>query len=212
MKNKIKLVIADDHPLFREGLVQILKKQSHFELMGEASNGEDAIKLIKEKQPDIAILDVLMPLLDGLEVAKTVLRDFPKTKIIFLTMYKEERLIKKVFELGIKGYILKESAVNDIVTSINEVAQNKFFLSPHVSHILLKSDTPSNDKSYLTQTEQTIINLIGKGKSSQEIADVLFISTKTVRNHRSNICKKLGITGNSALLKYSLKLASEEIK
>jgi DNA-binding NarL/FixJ family response regulator len=210
MNSIIKLVIADDHPLLREGLVQILQKQSNFKVMGEASNGEEAIKLIKEKQPDIAILDVQMPVLDGFEVAKTVLRDFPKTKIFFLTMYKEERLIKKVFELGIKGYVLKESAVNDIVNSINDVSNDKFYLSPQVSHILLKSISQSNGKNELTQSEQAIINLIGKGKSSQEIADELFISPKTVRNHRSNICKKLGITGNSALLKYSLKLTSEQ--
>ncbi|MDP2303959.1 MAG: response regulator transcription factor [Ignavibacteria bacterium] len=205
MNSIIKLVIADDHPLLREGLVQILQKQSNFKVMGEASNGEEAIKLIKEKQPDIAILDVQMPVLDGFEVAKTVLRDFPKTKIIFLTMYKEERLIKKVFELGIKGYVLKESAVNDIVNSINDVSNDKFYLSPQVSHILLKSISQSNGKNELTQSEQAIINLIGKGKSSQEIADELFISPKTVRNHRSNIYKKLYVNSKAEVITKSMR-------
>lgn len=207
MTEKLKIILADDHPLLIQGLTQVLSKRDNFQIVGQAVDGESALSLIRNLKPDIAILDVQMPKPDGFEIARIVTGEKLSTKIIFLTMFKEEAFIKKVIELGVKGYILKESAVTDIVKCIDAVAEDKFFLSPQVSDVLLNQSvkTKKQSDSKLTPAETNILSLIGKGKSSKEIADELFISIKTVENHRTNICKKLGITGNSALLKYALK-------
>ncbi|MDP1994774.1 MAG: response regulator transcription factor [Ignavibacteria bacterium] len=203
----MKIIIADDHPLLRQGLVFILNKNEDFKIVGQAADGQEALDLIRELKPDIAILDVQMPKLDGFDVAKIVLREKHATKIIFLTMFKDPELIKKVVELGIKGFVLKENAINDIVNCIESVAGDKFFISPQVSDILFKQKDKKKkqEDDILTPSEQKIVNLIAQGKGSKEIAEELFVSIKTIENHRSNICKKLGITGNSALLKYALK-------
>lgn len=210
MNKNIKIVIADDHPLLRQGLAQILSMHTHLKLVGEASNGMEAMTLVQSEKPDIIILDVQMPIMDGFEVAKIIQKDHLPTKIIFLTMFKEEEFIRNVFKLGIKGYILKESALLDIVNCIEAVMNDNYFLSPQVSHLILTQPKVEEDKSGLTKTEREILKMIGKGKSSKEIAEELFNSQKTIENHRSNICKKLGITGNSALLKYALRLNTDE--
>ena len=207
MNSKLKILNADDHPLLREGLFYILNKNENFKIIGQAADGQEALNLIRVQKPDIAILDVQMPKLDGFEVAKILIKEKLATKIIFLTMFKDVELIKKVFDLGVKGYVLKENAVNDIVTCIESVAENKFFISPQASDILFKQKEqkkkPVDEK--LTHSEKKILSLIAQDKSSKEIAEELFVSVKTIENHRSNICKKLGITGNSALLIYALK-------
>lgn len=210
MNTKIKIFVADDHPLLLEGLLFMLKNRENFLIVGQAADGQEALKKIRELNPDIAILDIQMPKLDGLEVSKIILKEKLQTKIIILTMFKDEELIKKVINLGIKGYVLKENAVNDIVNCIDRVAEDKFFISPQVSDILFKQK--QNEKKtvedILTISERKILDLIALEKSSKEIAEELYISVKTVENHRSNMCKKLGITGNSALLKYALKTKS----
>ena len=207
MNKKIKVIVADDHPLLRQGLLFILNKNENFNIIGQASNGQEALDLIREHKPDIAILDIQMPKLDGFEVAKTVIKEKIEVEIIFLTMFKDAELIKKVIDLGIKGYVLKENAVNDIVNCVESVADGKFFISPQASDILLsqKKEKKKSENELLTPSEKRILILITQDKSSKEIAEELFLSVKTIENHRSNICKKLGITGNSALLKYALK-------
>ena len=214
MKDKLKIIVADDHPLLMQGLIYILQKNENFSIIGQALNGREALNLIRELKPDIAILDVQMPKMDGFEVTKLVMKEKLATKIIFLTMFKDEEFIKKVFDLGIKGYVLKENAINDIVNCIESVANDKFFISPQISDILLtqKNKKEKTGDQVLTPSEKRIVDLIAQDKSSKEIAEELFVSVKTVENHRSNICKKLGITGNSALLKYSLKLKTQEMK
>lgn len=210
MNKKLRIIIADDHPLFSQGVIQVLSTRKNLEVIGQAENGKAALELIRRELPDIAILDVQMPELDGFEVAKIVRNEKLSTKIIFLTMFNQESFIKKVFEIGVKGYILKDSAVTDILKCIDAVSEDNFYLSPQVSHFLLTMNVKEKPttKDELTQSEKRILRLIGQGKSSKEIAEELFISIKTVENHRSNICKKLNITGNSALLKYALKLTS----
>lgn len=210
MNKKLRIIIADDHPLFSQGVIQVLSTRKNLEVIGQAENGKAALELIRRELPDIAILDVQMPGMDGFEVAKIVRTEKLPTKIIFLTMFNQESFIKKVFEIGVKGYILKDSAITDILKCIEAVAEDNFYLSPQVSHFLLTMNIKEKPaaKDELTQSEKKILKLIGQGKSSKEIAEELFISNKTVENHRSNICKKLNITGNSALLKYALKLSS----
>ncbi|MDP2037084.1 MAG: response regulator transcription factor [Ignavibacteria bacterium] len=210
MNKKLRIIIADDHPLFSQGVIQVLSTRKNLEVIGQAENGKAALELIRRELPDIAILDVQMPEMDGFEVAKIVRNEKLSTKIIFLTMFNQETFIRKVFEIGVKGYILKDSAITDILKCIDAVSEDNFYLSPQVSHFLLTMNVKEKptSKDELTQSEKRILKLIGQGKSSKEIAEELFISIKTVENHRSNICKKLNITGNSALLKYALKLTS----
>ena len=210
MNKKLRIIIADDHPLFSQGVIQVLSTRKNLEVIGQAENGKSALELIRREIPDIAILDVQMPEMDGFEVAKIVRHEKLSTKIIFLTMFNQESFIRKVFEIGVKGYILKDSAITDILKCIEAVSEDNFYLSPQVSHFLLTMNVKEKptSKEELTHSEKRILKLIGQGKSSKEIAEELFISNKTVENHRSNICKKLNITGNSALLKYALKLTS----
>lgn len=207
MGKKIRIVIADDHPIFLQGVVSILSKRMDLKIIGQANNGKKAMELIMRENPDIAILDVQMPDMDGFEVAKKAVLENPDTKIILLTMFTEESFVRKVFEIGIKGYVLKESAVIDILNCIDSVSDDRFYLSPQISYFLLNLNLKekSDITGELTISEKRILNLIAQGKSSMEIGRELFISSKTVENHRSNICKKLGITGNAALLKFALK-------
>lgn len=210
VKNKTRIIIADDHPIIRQGVANLISERDDLEIVGEANDGKTALDLIRRMQPDISILDVQMPNVDGFEVVKTIKNEKLQTKVILLTMFNEEAFVKKVFELGVKGYILKESAISDILKCVDAISKGEFFVSPQVSNILLNMDIKQKQKNKieLTVSEERILKLIGTGKGSKEIADELFVSIKTVENHRSNICKKLGITGNAALLKYALRTTS----
>ena len=212
MDNNPKLIIADDHPIFRKGLVDLITSTTRFSICGEAENGNVAFDLIKELTPDIAILDINMPGMNGFDIAKKVKSEALKVNIIFLTMYNEEELFNKAMDLGVKGYILKECAVKDILDCIQSVADGKYYISPVISDYLVNRSTvlkiDEKQKSAidkLTPTEKQILQLIAEDKTSKEIADKLFISVRTVENHRMNICNKLSIHGSNALLKFALE-------
>jgi DNA-binding NarL/FixJ family response regulator len=210
MNEEIKLIIADDHPIFREGLRQIIEKDSRIRIVGEADNGQKALELIEEKMPDIALLDIDMPKLTGLEVLKKV--SGTPVKIIFLTMYSEEDIFDEAMSLGIKGYVLKDSAVNDILECIISVSEDNYFISPSMSNLLLRRRKKMTDlrKSNpmldnLTPTEKKILRFISQNKTSREIADVLFLSHRTVENHRTNISNKLNLKGSHSLIKFAIE-------
>lgn len=209
MNNEISVIVADDHPIIRQAVCMVLNSAKNIKVVGEAENGRQAIDLVGRVKPSIAIIDMQMPEIDGFEAAKIILRENKGTSVIFLTMFKEPDLIRRVFELGVKGYILKESAVLDIVKCVEEVAEGNLYFSPQVSQVLLQGKSKEREDSTLTPAERNILIMIGKGKSSDDIAKEMFIARKTVENHRSNICKKLGITGNNALVKYALRLSAE---
>lgn len=210
MKENLRIVIADDHPLFRNGLKQLLEKEDNIKIVGEADNGLKALEIILEKKPDIAILDIDMPGKTGLEVLKEIKNSV--TKVIFLTMYAEEDIFDEAMNLGVKGYVLKDSAVNDIIDCINSVSKNDYYISPSVSNFLvnrrkrvkeLKSNNPYLDK--LTATEKKILKFISENKTSREIAEVLFLSPRTIENHRTNISNKLSLKGSHSLLKFAIE-------
>ncbi len=210
MAEEIRLIIADDHPIFREGLRQILEKDSRIKIVGEADNGAKAFELIQEKKPDIALLDIDMPKMTGLEVLKKV-ADMP-LKIVFLTMYSEEDIFDEAMGLGIKGYVLKDSAVNDILECIFSVNEGNYFISPSMSNLLLRrrqklaelrKATPMLDN--LTPTEKKILKFISQNKTSKEIAEILFLSHRTVENHRTNISNKLNLRGSHSLIKFAIE-------
>lgn len=210
MTKIIKLVIADDHPIFRNGLRQILEADKNIDVIGEADNGDKALEIIAEKKPDIAILDIDMPKKTGLDVLRSM--KGLDTKVIFLTMYAEEDIFDEAMNLGIKGYVLKDSAVNDIIECIMSVANGDYYISPSVSNFFvnrrrklneLKNSNPALDN--LTPTEKKILKFISENKTSKEIAEVLFISPRTVENHRTNISNKLQLKGSHSLLKFAIE-------
>jgi DNA-binding NarL/FixJ family response regulator len=210
-KNKvINILIADDHPIIRNGLKTVIESVPNYKVVHESINGEDAYLFIKQNEIDLALLDVEMPVMDGFEVAKRLYLDKNPLKLIFLTMFKEERFVNKVLDLGVKGYVLKENAVEDILNAIQSVLSGKLFISPNIKHYLDARQTKleyNYKESFetLTKAEKNILKLISENKSSKEISEMLFISGKTVENHRSNICKKLDLTGSNVLYKFTVE-------
>lgn len=216
MAENLKIIIADDHPIFRGGLKQIISAEKSIEIIGEADNGDKALEIINELKPDIAVLDIDMPKKTGLEVLRN-LKD-SKTKIIFLTMYAEEDIFDEAMNLGIKGYVLKDSAVSDIIECIISVSNDNYYISPSVSNLLVNRRTKTKslikknpELENLTKTEKNIIRFISENKTSKEIAEILFLSPRTVENHRANISNKLGLKGSHSLLKFAIENKSSLI-
>ena len=210
MPGKIRIIIADDHPIFRGGLRQIISADESIEIIGEAENGEKALEIIQELKPDIAVLDIDMPKKTGLDVIRE-LKD-SNTKIIFLTMYAEEDIFDEAMDFGIKGYVLKDSAVNDIIECILSVNEDNYYISPNVSNLLVNRRNKSKnlikknpELGNLTKTERNILRFISENKTSKEIAEVLFLSHRTVENHRTNISNKLNLKGSHSLLKFAIE-------
>ena len=210
MPGKIRIIIADDHPIFRGGLRQIISADESIEIIGEADNGEKALEIIHELKPDIAVLDIDMPKKTGLDVIRE-LKD-SNTKIIFLTMYAEEDIFDEAMDFGIKGYVLKDSAVNDIIECILSVNEDNYYISPNVSNLLVNRRNKSKnlikknpELCNLTKTERNILRFISENKTSKEIAEVLFLSHRTVENHRTNISNKLNLKGSHSLLKFAIE-------
>jgi two-component system, NarL family, response regulator DegU len=202
----IKIITADDHPLFLKGLRDTLVEESDFEVIDLANNGQQALEKIEKWQPDVATLDLDMPILNGIEVAKIILTKYPNIKIILLSMHKDADIIRAAMALGIHGYVFKDDAVNDLVSAVRTVfgggnyisvdnIKKPFFLNE--SHELIGD---------LTKMEKLILREIAKQKTTKQIADENFISNKTVENHRANICKKLNLHGNNSLLKFAIKV------
>lgn len=211
MKNEIKIIIADDHPLMRSGLFSVLKSEPNLKVVAEARDGEEAYNLLKEYKPDIATLDIEMPKMNGLEIARKISDEKLKVKIVFLTMYKDEDMFNQAMDVGAYGYVLKENAVNDIVDCINTVASGNYYISPMISQYLLRREKSFKEKTNsspsvndLTKTERMILKLISDEKTTKQISEELFISYKTVENHRANISKKLNLHGSHSLVKFAI--------
>lgn len=212
MSTRIKVIIVDDHPLFRQGLRQVIEADSRFHLVGEAGDGESGLRLIQEKKPAIAVLDVSLPKLSGLEVTRQVKSKKLPTSIIILTMYKEEETFNQALDLGVKGFVLKENAAEDIVNSLAKVAEGEHYLSPSISSYLVRRRSRADELAArkpglddLTKAERRILKLVGEKKTSREIAAELFISPRTVEAHRANISAKLELRGSHSLLQFALE-------
>jgi len=208
----VRILIADDHPVFRKGLCDIVSGEKRFVVVGETGDGSQVIKLVRELKPDILLLDLNMPGSNGLDIAALLYDKKYPVKIIVLTMHKEEGIFNKAMDIGVRGYVLKESAVNDILESIRSVVEDQYYITPAISKYLMnrrnKKESISMDNpglNDLTPNEKKILKLISENKSSKDIADILFISIRTVENHRMNICNKLGLHGSNALLKFAIE-------
>lgn len=209
----IRLVIADDHPIVRQGLRQAIERDAGLQVLAEAGDGLEAFERIAALRPEVAILDIDMPHLDGFAVARRLREQGLATEIIFLTIHCEEEYFNEALDLGAKGYVLKDSAITDIVSGIRAVAGGRHYTSPALtSYLVDRARRPAAAPSParpglddLTPTERQILKLLAEYKTSQEIADHLFISPHTVRTHRKNICAKLELQGNHALMKFALE-------
>jgi DNA-binding NarL/FixJ family response regulator len=210
MADEIRILLADDYPVVRKGLKASLEEDSSLKVIAEAGDGEEALVLIKKLRPDLAILDIDMPKLDGLAVAKEVERLKLEIKIIFLSFHKDEDIFRSVLSLGGKGYLLKDSAMQEITAAAHSVMAGQIYLSSAIALQLLQGDS-SNAPTYdpltgdLTQSETRILKMIAEGLSSKEIGSKLSIHYRTVENHRTNICRKLKIEGANALLRFAVQ-------
>jgi DNA-binding NarL/FixJ family response regulator len=214
MSSEIRVVIADDHPIFRAGLKQIIESSPRFKVVGDAPDGQTALRLIEELRPDVIVLDINMPLLDGLETVNEIRQRRLPGEIVFLTMHSEEAMFNKALALGVKGYVLKDSATTDLVNCLNAVSGGQSYTSPAITAYLFKraarrSDSAQPGLADLTPTERNILRLIAAYKTSKEIADELHIHYRTVENYRSSICAKLNLRGSHALIKFALQHQAE---
>jgi len=216
MAQEITVLIADDHPIVRKGLRQVIESDPQLKIVDEVGDGDSALDRIEQLQPDVAVLDLDMPGKGGFDVVREMRRSRFATEVIVVTMHGEEDLFDEAMDLGVKGYVLKDTAVTDIIAGIKSVADGRHFISPQLSaHLVNRNSRASHlatvkpSLADLTATEKKILKLIGEGKSSKEIADLLFVNYRTVENHRTNICTKLELHGSHALLKFALQHKSD---
>lgn len=201
-----RILMADDHQIFRQGLRGLLERDG-LQVVGEAADGRQAVRLARELSPDVAVLDLGMPLLNGVEAAREILRQLPQTRVILLTMYQEDAYVLEALRAGIRGYVLKAQAAADLVNAIHQVMQGAMYLSPGISAAVVnayvtRSEAPLDP---LTSRERQVLQLVAEGKSTKEIARVLGLSVKTAESHRSRLMRKLDIHETAGLVRYAIR-------
>jgi DNA-binding NarL/FixJ family response regulator len=210
MDQPLRVVIADDHPIFRGGLRQVLEAARGILLDGEADDGEAALELIRSRAPDVAVLDIDMPRRDALGVLRALREEGSASAVVVLTMHRDEALLNEALTLGALGYVLKDSAVTEIVRAVHSAASRELFVSPQLApqlvrrrerHAALREAKPGLGE--LTPAERRVLGLVADGKTNREIAEKLFLSVRTVENHRAAIAGKLELSGPNALLKFA---------
>ena len=208
---RCRVLIADDHGIVREGLKSLIEKENNLELVGMAENGRKALQMARKLQPDVIIMDIAMPDLNGIDATTQIINEIPAVKVIALSMHSEKQLIHGMLRAGAAGYLLKESAFEELIKAIRIVCTGKKYLSPDVTDIVLQDYfTPqisgNNTKTQdLTQREREVLQLIVEGHTTKKIASRLNISTKTVESHRSSIMSKLGLHSVAELTKYAVR-------
>lgn len=200
-----KVFIADDHPIFRKGLVETIQQEDGFEVIAEAGDGIEAFGIIREKKPHIAVLDISMPGMNGLEIVQKIKEENLNVKCIIITMHKDKELLNKALEAGVKAYLLKEDSAYDLMIALKFVMDGRRFISPKISEKLIEIDEIKKSISQLTSSEKRIISLIAEKKTSKEIAEKLYVSARTVDTHRTNICSKLNVHGVNALVLFAIE-------
>ncbi len=216
MYNPITIVLADDHPIVRKGLREVIDEDPRFRVVAEANNGREAVDAIELHAPQVTVLDVDMPVMNGFAAAREIRTKKLPTEIVFLTMHRDEDLFNEAIDLGAKGFVLKDSALADIVDCINAVAAREHYASAALTSFLLNRSRRAvkltetkptiND---LTPTERNVLKLIAEDQTTKQIGEQLFISPRTVEKHRQNICQKLELQGSHSLLKFALAHKSE---
>ena len=202
---KIRILIVDDHTMFREGLHRILEDEIDIEIAGEASNGKEAIKQAAKLKPSIILMDIMMPDVNGIRVTQEIIKNNSKAKIIIVTMWKREDFARQAIKAGAKGYIVKKSSVDELLMTIREVEKGNAFFSPCVAHALIGNLNHENGKNIrLSLREIEVLKLIAEGKSNKEIGCLLSLRIKTVANYRQHLMKKLDLHDTASLTRYAI--------
>ena len=209
----VRILIADDHDLVRQGLRTLVESQSNWEVVGEAITGRQAVEMAKKLRPDVVVLDIAMPELNGLEATRRILEEAPRTEVLILTMHESEQLVREVLSAGARGYVLKSDASRDLVAALESVSEHKPFFTSKVARIVLEGflkggarpEEAATAPGALTTREREIVQLLAEGKSSKEVAAALAISVKTVETHRANIMRKLELHSISDLVRYAIR-------
>ena len=215
--DKIRIVLADDHTILRNGIRAILDDEPGMEIVGEADDGRTAVNVACQLKPDIVIMDIAMPLLNGLEATRQIRRTCPGVKVIILTMHDNEEYVIQMLEAGAMGYILKDAAARELIQAIRTVNRGEAVLSPAITRIVIEDYLrwggirPTNGNEELSPREREILQLIAEGYTSKQIAEILVISVKTVQAHRTSLMQKLNLHNRGELIKYAIQKKIIEI-
>jgi len=206
----VRLIIADDHRLFREGLANLLSDSKDIEIIAEAENGIDVIEKAKELNPDVIVMDIGMPLLNGVDATVRLFKELPAIKVIALSMHSEKQYIKGMLEAGASGYLFKNCAYDELIEAIHTVNAGKKYLSDKITEIMIqdylgKEERMSESDSELTERESEILKLIAEGVPTSEISELLFVSVKTIGTHKQHLLEKLNLKTSTDLVKYAIK-------
>lgn len=204
--SKIRILLADDHIVVREGIRYLLESNDNITVVGEVSNGRDAIQKAGDLKPDIVVMDISMPILNGIEATRAIMQQFPKVKVLVLTMYEDRETVRQILKSGAAGCLMKKSAASELFFAIEAVHQGEAYFTPSVSKVLLEDyvQITGDGIEVLSQRERQILQLVAEGYANREIADLLCISVKTVEGHKENIKKKLGLRDQVDLIKYAI--------
>jgi DNA-binding NarL/FixJ family response regulator len=214
---KIRILLADDHTILRDGIRALLEDQQDIEVIGEAEDGQSAVKMAAQLDPDIVIMDIAMPLLNGLEATRHIRRDSPQVKVLILTMHENEEYIRQVLAAGAFGYVLKDAAARDLMGAIRAVYNGEAVLSPAVTRLVIEDYLrwgdiqPMDASNELTSREREVLQLIAEGYTNKEIAEILCLSIKTIQSHRTNLMSKLDLHDRGDLIKYAIQKKIIEI-
>lgn len=216
VSTKIKILLADDHRIVREGIRSLLEKSDILEVIAEAENGREAVQLAKELCPDVILMDIAMPLLNGLEATHQIKRDCPDIKVLALSVHDDEEYIRQMLASGAMGYITKYAATDELVQAVLTVYQGEMVLSPAITRLVVEdylrwADIQQDSPNKLTPREREVLQLIAEGHKNKEISDILKISIKTVKAHRNNLMQKLDLHTQGDLIKYAIQKKIIEI-
>ena len=206
----IRIMVADDHGVLRAGLRALLNSEPDFEVVGEAADGQTAVRLAEELRPDVALLDLSMPGLDGIQVTRQLKQTLPDTRMLILTVHEDEGLLREAIKAGASGYIVKRAVESELISAIRAICAGSLYVHPSMTRALLKDISPSlipeeNPSEPLTSREIDVLRLIAQGHTNRQVADVLHISVRTVESHRANLMGKLGLASRAELVRYAME-------
>jgi DNA-binding NarL/FixJ family response regulator len=201
----LRLIVAEDHQVVRQGLAALLQQEG-FDIIGEASDGREAVKVCRDRSPDVAILDISMPLLNGIDAAREIIKENPRIKALLLTQHTEDHFVLDALRAGIRGYVMKQKAAAELITAIREVCNGGVYLSPGISKTVVQAYLANRQlpEEPLTPREREVLQLVAEGKTTKEIGTILGVSTKTIEKHRENIMEKLDIHEIAGLVRYAI--------